>query len=150
VTATRSARRPDAFKALADPTRRGILELLSHRGVCSAGEVADVFPDISRPAVSRHLRVLRQSGLVTAEGIGREYRYQLNVADLARVQHEWFFKFTPIRDAALAALKRQAESGVPFSTVPKGKLRNRESRPAPDLQSPDLKKERPYGTKKGV
>ena len=126
MTVKRSAaRRHDPFKALADPTRRGILELLSRSGVCSAGEVADAFPDMSRPAVSRHLRVLRQAGLVTAEGIGREYRYELNVADLARVQHEWFFKFTPIRDASLAALKKQVESGVPFGAVPKAKLRYR-------------------------
>lgn len=132
MTLKRVVRRHDPFKALADPTRRGILELLSSREVCSAGEVADAFPDISRPAVSRHLRVLRQAALVTAEGIGREQRYQLDVAELARVQHEWFFKFTPIRNASLAVLKKQVEgSGA-------------------DLQSRDVKRSGRYGTKKGV
>jgi DNA-binding transcriptional ArsR family regulator len=132
MTLKRAARRYDPFKALADPTRRAILELLSGRGTCSAGEVADAFPQISRPAVSRHLRVLRHSGLVSAQGIGREQRYDLDIAELARVQHEWFFKFTPIRNASLAALKKQVEgSGA-------------------DLQSRDLKRSGRYGAKKGV
>lgn len=132
MTLKRSTRRHDPFKALADPTRRGILELLASRGVCSAGEVADAFPAISRPAVSRHLRVLRHAALVTVQGIGREQRYELDVAELARVQHEWFFKFTPIRNASLAALKKQVEgSGA-------------------DLQSRDVKRSGRYGTKKGV
>ena len=54
----------EAFAALADPTRRGILELLA-AGERSAGEIAGHFR-ISRPAVSRHLRVLREAGLATA------------------------------------------------------------------------------------
>ena len=132
MTLKRAARRPDPFKALADPTRRAILELLSGRETCSAGEVADAFPGISRPAVSRHLRVLRHSGLASAQGVGREQRYQLDVAELARVQHEWFFKFTPIRNASLAALKKQAEGSDA------------------DLQSRDVKRSGRYGTKKGV
>jgi len=63
-------RRHDPFKALADGTRRSILTLLQRRGACSAGEIADAFSRMSRPAVSRHLRVLRQAGLVTAKGVG--------------------------------------------------------------------------------
>ena len=132
MTLKRPGRRHDPFKALADPTRRGILELLSTRGVCSAGEVADAFSEISRPAESRHLRVLRQAGLASAQGVGREQRYELDVAELARVQHEWFFKFTPIRNASLSALKKQVEgSGA-------------------DLQSRDLKRSGRYGPKKSV
>lgn len=99
----------DPFKALADPTRRSILTLLRKRGACSAGEIADAFRRISRPAVSRHLRVLRQAGLVTAKGVGREQQYQLAVAALARVHHDWFGQFATLWGDSLAALKEQVE-----------------------------------------
>ncbi|MET7335292.1 metalloregulator ArsR/SmtB family transcription factor [Nonomuraea sp. NPDC005650] len=62
--------------AIADPVRRRILVMLKD-GRLSAGEVAERFA-ISRPAVSRHLRVLRQSGLVHAELIGRQRFYTLD------------------------------------------------------------------------
>ncbi|MEV4169016.1 metalloregulator ArsR/SmtB family transcription factor [Nonomuraea sp. NPDC049709] len=62
--------------AIADPVRRQILVLLRN-GRLSAGEVAERFA-ISRPAVSRHLRVLRQSGLVRAELVGRQRFYTLD------------------------------------------------------------------------
>jgi DNA-binding transcriptional ArsR family regulator len=107
----RSARQSDPFRALADPTRRSILELLGKRQVCSAGEIALRFAHISRPAVSRHLKVLRQARLVRARGIGREHHYQLDPAALARVQREWFAQFTQIWAGSLAALKHQVESG---------------------------------------
>lgn len=105
------ARRHDPFKALADPTRRAILELLRDHPVCLAGEIAQAFPRLSRPAVSRHLRVLRQARLVKAKGIGREQRYHLDAAPLERLRREWFDRFISIHDASLAALKREVESG---------------------------------------
>ena len=52
----------DAFKALSDPTRRRILELLSDRDM-SAGEIAEYF-DISKPSISHHLSTLKAAGLV--------------------------------------------------------------------------------------
>jgi DNA-binding transcriptional ArsR family regulator len=66
----------EVAEAIADPVRRRILEMLRD-GRLSAGEVAERFP-ISRPAVSRHLRVLRQSGLVRAELSGRQRFYTLD------------------------------------------------------------------------
>ncbi|MGN9839798.1 metalloregulator ArsR/SmtB family transcription factor [Nonomuraea sp. H19] len=62
--------------AIADPVRRSILVMLRD-GRLSAGEVAERF-SISRPAVSRHLRVLRESGLVRAELVGRQRFYMLD------------------------------------------------------------------------
>jgi DNA-binding transcriptional ArsR family regulator len=59
--------------AIADPVRRDILMRLRDRSL-SAGEICAPFP-ISRPAVSRHLRVLRESGLVHAELVGRQWIY---------------------------------------------------------------------------
>ena len=108
MTAKRTAAQ-DPFEALADPTRRGILNLLRRHPVRTAGEIADAFPRISRPAVSRHLRVLREAGLVIAEEAGREWRYRLNVAALARVHRDWFARFAPLWDGSLSRLKEQVE-----------------------------------------
>ena len=74
------------FDALADPTRRRLLELLA-TGERSAGELAGQF-DISRPGVSRHLRVLREAGLVRARGAGQRRLYSVDPAPLAEVE-EW-------------------------------------------------------------
>ncbi len=74
----------DVAFAVADSVRRDILMLLRH-GVMSAGEIAGRF-DISRPAVSRHLRVLRECGLVVDEVRGRERLYQLDTAPLAPLE----------------------------------------------------------------
>ncbi|KNX38931.1 ArsR/SmtB family transcription factor [Luteipulveratus halotolerans] len=74
----------DVFAAIADDVRRRIVVLLA-QSPRTAGALAEQFPDISRPAVSRHLRVLRESGLVRAELVGRERRYELATEPLAEV-----------------------------------------------------------------
>jgi DNA-binding transcriptional ArsR family regulator len=66
----------DPFDALGDPNRRAILELLGS-GEHSVQEIADVLP-ISRPAVSRHLRVLKRAGLVIERPLGTRRIYQLH------------------------------------------------------------------------
>jgi DNA-binding transcriptional ArsR family regulator len=71
------------FAALADPTRRRLLELLA-TGERSAGELAAEF-DISRPGVSRHLRVLREAGLVRARGEGQRRLYSVDPGPLDEV-----------------------------------------------------------------
>jgi DNA-binding transcriptional ArsR family regulator len=68
--------RDGAFRALADPTRRRILELLARRDL-TAGEIAEEFP-IAFPSVSRHLGVLKDAGLVDSEREGQHIRYRLN------------------------------------------------------------------------
>ncbi|GAQ60473.1 transcriptional repressor SdpR [Streptomyces scabiei] len=73
----------EVAEAIADPVRREILLMLRH-GPLAAGEIAGRFP-ISRPAVSRHLRVLREAGLVADEQIGRHRRYSLVSAPLTRL-----------------------------------------------------------------
>ena len=75
----------------------------------TAGELAAALPAISRPAVSRHLRVLREARLVIAQQNGREWRYSLDPTPLAEVTQEWFAKFAPLWEETLASLKRQAE-----------------------------------------
>jgi DNA-binding transcriptional ArsR family regulator len=98
------------FGALADPTRRGILDLLRERERLTAGEIASQFPSISRPAVSKHLGVLRAAGLVHAEERGRENHYTLDAEPIGQVQREWLDQFAPFWDESLRRLKARAES----------------------------------------
>lgn len=73
----------DAFAALADPVRRGLLRSL-RSGAARVADLATGLP-VSRPAVSRHLRLLTEAGLVTATDRGRERHYALSTAGLAPV-----------------------------------------------------------------
>lgn len=66
---------PDAFAALADPTRRRIVELL-HEGELDAGDIAAEF-DISKPAISRHLRILRNAHVVKVRPVAQRRVYAL-------------------------------------------------------------------------
>ena len=68
----------NVFKALADPTRRKILELLKSKDM-SVGEIAVTF-DITLPSLSHHLSVLKQADLVTARRQGQEQIYSLNLS----------------------------------------------------------------------
>ena len=93
--------------AIADPVRRDILGLL-RRAPLTAGAIADAFP-ISRPAISRHLRVLREHGLVLDEvdaedGRGRVYR--LDVTPLAEVE-TWLAQFRYDWSSSLDALETE-------------------------------------------
>jgi DNA-binding transcriptional ArsR family regulator len=99
----------DAFGAIADPTRRAILDVLADRASLTAGEIADEFPEISRPAVSKHLAVLRDAGLVQIRKDGRELHYTLDVRPLAQLYQEWLARYAPMWDESLARLKRNVE-----------------------------------------
>jgi DNA-binding transcriptional ArsR family regulator len=74
----------DPFEALGDPNRRAIIELLGPSGK-SVREIADVLP-ISRPAVSRHLKLLKRAGLVTEQARGTRRIYRLHDQGVAAVQ----------------------------------------------------------------
>lgn len=77
------------YQVIADPTRRRILDLLRRQGPQRAGDIAARFPRISRPAVSRHLRLLRQGRLIRPEARGRERWYHLESARLAQEVYSW-------------------------------------------------------------
>lgn len=77
----------DVYSAVADPTRRRLLELLAGAGELSLHEMTDQF-DMGRTAVSKHLAVLKEAGLVVDRKVGRETRYRLNAAPLREIQ-EW-------------------------------------------------------------
>ncbi|MFE0592192.1 ArsR/SmtB family transcription factor [Micromonospora echinospora] len=80
----------EVAEAIADPIRRDILEMLRD-GRLSAGDIAARFP-VSRPAVSRHLRVLRQAGLVRDEVVGRQRFYRLETEPFTALV-EWLARF---------------------------------------------------------
>lgn len=81
----------DVFKALADPTRRKILELLSE-GDKNAGEIAEYF-NISKPSISHHLTILKNAGLVIDKRQGQNIIYILNTTVFQDIM-KWFFDFT--------------------------------------------------------
>jgi DNA-binding transcriptional ArsR family regulator len=78
------------FKALNDPTRREILELLQQRDM-TAGEIVDQF-NISGPSISHHLDLLKQAGLVSAEKQGQYIYYSLNTTVVDEIM-KWFLQF---------------------------------------------------------
>lgn len=79
------------FKALNDPTRREILEMLKD-GDLTAGEIADKF-NISKPSISHHLDLLRQAELVTSVKEGQFIYYSLNTTVMDEIL-KWFVQFT--------------------------------------------------------
>lgn len=81
----------EAFKALADPTRRHILELLRTKDL-TAGEIAKHF-DMTKPSLSHHLSTLKTAGLVDAERDGQSIIYSLNTSVLQDLM-SWFYTFT--------------------------------------------------------
>jgi DNA-binding transcriptional ArsR family regulator len=93
----------EAAAAISDPIRRRVLELVRDREL-AAGELAAQF-DVSRPAVSRHLRVLRDAGLVHERKEGRHRLYRADPGPLAELR-EWLDGYWSGR---LDALKRLAE-----------------------------------------
>ena len=76
----------DGWEALGDPTRLAIVTCLAERPR-AVGELADVLP-ISRPAVSQHLKVLKEAGLVTDRAIGTRRVYRLNPAGMAALRDQ--------------------------------------------------------------
>lgn len=93
----------DAFVALADPTRRQVFERLAKKTL-SVQEIADGLP-VSRPAVSQHLRVLEQAGLVTYTREGTRNLYRIDPRGLEAMRN-YLDRFW---DRALAAFKAAAE-----------------------------------------
>jgi DNA-binding transcriptional ArsR family regulator len=95
-----------ALEALADPTRRQIVELLTVRDR-NAGEIASHF-DVSRPAVSRHLRVLREHGLVHARTDGQQRIYSLDPAPLEELD-AWLARYRAFWTNRLDALDTEVK-----------------------------------------
>ena len=105
----------EAFAALADPTRRKIVELLAERDR-DAGELAASFP-VSRPAVSRHLRVLRESGLVTVRPRAQRRVFSLDPRPLDELA-SWLDRYRSFWSKRLDALETELARSRQLRTQP--------------------------------
>jgi DNA-binding transcriptional ArsR family regulator len=96
------------FKALADPTRRHLLDRLYKRDGRTLSELESDL-EMTRFGVMKHLRVLEDAGLVVTRREGREKLHFLNVVPIRLVHDRWIDKFTERRVSALTDLKRRLE-----------------------------------------
>ena len=97
----------DVFAALADPTRRQVVQALA-AGAATATELAEQFP-VSRQAVAKHLGALGDAGLVEATREGREVRYRLNPAPMAEAM-AWMVAVGAEWDRRLTSLERHVRA----------------------------------------
>jgi DNA-binding transcriptional ArsR family regulator len=107
VTYGATRAREATFQALADPTRRAVLDLL-RRGSQPAGQIASAFP-VSRPAISKHLRLLRRAHLVREHREGRHRVYRLNPEPLRAVD-SWLEQYRVFWTTSLTNLKAFVEA----------------------------------------
>ena len=91
----------DVFAAIGDPTRRKVLDMLAKQNL-AAGEIATYF-EISRPAISQHLHVLRRAKLVAVQKRGREHIYRLNPEPLHEV-YDWIEHYSEFWNAKMGDL----------------------------------------------
>lgn len=98
----------NAYTAIADANRRHIMDLLRASGPLCASDIVAQLSHISQPAVSRHLRVLREAELVRYEKQGRERQYRLNPQALQQVV-DWLRHYEALWDTRLETLKQLAE-----------------------------------------
>jgi DNA-binding transcriptional ArsR family regulator len=97
------------FKALADPTRRFLLDLLFSREGQTLTELESAV-EMSRYGVMKHLKVLEEAGLVVTRRSGREKLHFLNAVPIREVHDRWIDKYTERHVAALLDLKNELES----------------------------------------
>jgi DNA-binding transcriptional ArsR family regulator len=99
------------FKALADVSRRQLLDALHERNGQSLGELCTVL-EMSRQAVAKHLAILEEANLVSTLWRGREKLHYLNPVPLGEIVDRWIGKYEKQRARALGELKRKLESGT--------------------------------------
>lgn len=97
----------DVYEAIADSTRRALLRLLADEDELPLHELTDQFP-MGRTAVSKHLTVLKEAGLVRDRKVGRETRYRLNADPLREIQ-DWISFYEKFWTDKLSALGKLLE-----------------------------------------
>lgn len=113
----------DIYSALAEPTRRSIIEMLAARGELSASEICDRFP-VSAPAISQHLKVLRETKLVRVEKRAQQRIYEVNPDALLelelwarRMRELWDERFDTL-DRVLEAEQKKALADRESASIP--------------------------------
>ena len=101
----------DTFSAIAEPTRRAILEMLARRGPLSATQIYESF-DATHPAISQHLKVLREANLVLVEKRGQQRIYHLNPVGLAELRGYVEGLWDDVLRAFGEEAERMAQAGV--------------------------------------
>jgi len=96
------------WKALADPTRRRILDLLKP-GPLATGDLVEAFPELSRFGVMKHLGILEDAGLVVSRKEGRTRLNYLNPAPIRRIYERWVSGFADLWSSQLLGLKENLE-----------------------------------------
>ncbi len=96
------------WRALANPMRREILDLLSEEPLAT-GDLAAYFPRLSRFAVMQHLRVLEEGNLVLRRKVGRQVINSLNPVPIQQIYHRWVQRFQEPWAEALVSLKSELE-----------------------------------------
>ncbi len=99
------------FRALADPSRRRLLDLLFERDGRTLTELESKLP-MTRFGVMKHLRVLEEAGLVAARKSGREKLHFLNPVPIRLIHDRWIDKYTERRLSALVDLKNELETNA--------------------------------------
>jgi uncharacterized protein YndB with AHSA1/START domain/DNA-binding transcriptional ArsR family regulator len=105
------------FRALADPTRRRLLDLLRESNGQTLGELCAPL-DMARQSATQHLGLLEAASLITTVKRGREKLHYLNPVPIHEIQRRWIGKFEQPRLAALATIKRRAEGNDPMPSKP--------------------------------
>jgi DNA-binding transcriptional ArsR family regulator len=105
---TRAATTTDVFNAIAEPRRRQIVEILARRGAMAVGALVLAL-GLPQPAVSKHLGVLRQVNVVSADKNGRQRVYRLNARELKSV-YDWAKSFEHFWSHQLDRIKQRAEA----------------------------------------
>jgi uncharacterized protein YndB with AHSA1/START domain/DNA-binding transcriptional ArsR family regulator len=106
------------FRALADPTRRHLLDLLFEREGRTLGELHAAVPGMTRFGVMKHLRGLEAAGLVVSRKVGREKLHYLNAVPVQLIHDRWVSKYTRGQAAVLAGLKHALEGSDAMATPP--------------------------------
>lgn len=107
-----------AFRALADPTRRLLLDLLFEREGRTLRELHSEVEGMTRFGVMKHLRILEGAGLVVTRRVGREKLHYLNPVPVQLIHDRWVGKYVRAHAAALADLKDELERGETMSAAP--------------------------------
>src|SRR5579884_2470000 len=110
VTYTTGMEEEAVFRALADPSRRLLLDLLFERDGRTLTELESKLP-MTRFGVMKHLRVLQEAGLITTRKVGRERLHYLNPVPIQLIADRWISKYAAARVSALADLKTVLEGG---------------------------------------
>lgn len=109
------------FRALADPTRRRLLDRLFERDGRTLTELESALP-MTRFGVMKHLRVLGEAGLITTRKVGRERHHYLNPVPIQQIADRWINKYAAARASALADLKTALEGGPGMTPDSKPRL----------------------------